>query len=228
MLNKPVQPKNKQGVEAINEALTLNYQSENLMNYYDKWANNYDRDVQDEQYNGPEYIADYLSQFSKNINHHLAVDPSNQHVSILDAGCGTGLVGLALHKKGYTHIDGFDLSNSMVTQARQTGAYQTLHGECDMLKEIPAYQDNQYDVIVCCGVFTTGHVPPIALKELIRITKQGGLVVSSTRKSYYDTTEFKTVCEQLQQTNHVKLIDYVMDAPYLAEEGAHYWAFEVL
>jgi 2-polyprenyl-3-methyl-5-hydroxy-6-metoxy-1,4-benzoquinol methylase len=119
---------------------------------------------------------------------------------------------------------------------RQTGAYQSLISGCNMLQRIPAYEESQYeandtlpsDVTVCCGVFTTGHVPPIALRELIRITQPGGVVIVSTMNSYYETTEFKSVYQRLQQAGHIKLIDCVMDAPYLAEEGAHYWAFEVL
>jgi len=84
---------------------------------------------------------------------------------------------------------------------RQTGAYRALISGGHILQTIPAYEESQYeandtlpsDVTVCCGVFTTGHVPPIALRELIRITKPGGVVLVSTRKSYYETTEFKRV-----------------------------------
>ena len=144
----------------------------------------------------------------------------------MDAGCGTGLVGIALREKGYRYIDGFDLCETMVAKARQTGAYRSLIGGCNMLQRIPAYSDNEYYVTLCCGVFTT--VPPIALRELIRITKPGGVVLVSTRRSYYETTEFKQTYEKLAQVGVIELIDCVMDGPYLAEEGAHYWAFKVL
>ncbi|WP_200817758.1 hypothetical protein, partial [Calothrix rhizosoleniae] len=77
------------------------------------------------------------------------------------------------------------------------------------------------------GVFTSGHVPPTALEELIRITNPGGLLLFSTRKSYYDNSDFSTVCNRLQEEGKVKLIHSVIDGPYIAEEGAHYWAFEV-
>jgi len=217
-----------QSWDAIHEALTLDYQPERLATYYDKWASSYDQDVRHEQYTGPEYMAHYLSQLLNNNNSALAVNPNKRSISILDAGCGTGLVGIALRETGYRHIDGFDLCDTMVAKARQTGAYRSLISGCNMLQRIPAYEENQYDVTLCCGVFTTGHVPPIALRELIRITKPGGVVLVSTRKSYYETTEFKSVYQRLQQAGHIKLMDCVMDGPYLAEEGAHYWAFQVL
>jgi ubiquinone/menaquinone biosynthesis C-methylase UbiE len=226
MLKESAQSHLNQSWDAIHEALTLDYQHERLATYYHKRATTYEQDVRHEQYTGPQYMAHYLSHFAGNSG--LAVDPRDRTLEILDAGCGTGLVGIALRETGYRHIDGFDLCDTMVAKARQTGAYRSLISGCNMLQRIPAYEDNQYDVTLCCGVFTTGHVPPIALRELIRVTKAGGVVLVSTRKSYYETTEFKSVYQRLQQAGHIKLIDGVMDGPYLAEEGAHYWAFEVL
>ncbi len=38
---------------------------------------------------------------------------------ILDAGCGTGLSGVALSKEGFTNIDGRDLSPEMLEQAEK-------------------------------------------------------------------------------------------------------------
>ena len=133
----------------------------------------------------------------------------------------------ALDSIGFQNIDGFDLSHQMVEQARQTEAYRSLIGGCDMTSRIEAFSDDQYQVTVCCGVFTLGHVPPIALEELIRITTPGGLLLVSTRKSYYDTSDFQLVVDRLQREDKCRLIDSVMDGPYIAEEGAHYWAFQV-
>jgi len=53
------------------------------------------------------------------------------------------------------------------------------------------------------------------------------LLLVSTRKSYYDTSDFKTTCDRLSEEGKFKLIDSVIDSPYIAEEGAHYWAFQV-
>ena len=223
MTNESVKP---QSGEIIHGAMDLEYNPQCLSQYYDQWSHTYDQDVFNEQYRGPRYIVDYLASLSS--NHDLSVDTGDQTVEILDAGCGTGLVGIALREKGYRHIDGFDLSDTMVAKARQTRAYRSLIGRCNMLQKIPSYSDNEYYITFCCGVFTTGHIPPIALKELIRITKPGGVVLVSTRVSYYETTDFKMTYEWLAQEGEIKLIDSVMDGPYLAEEGAHYWAFKVL
>ncbi|MDQ6961632.1 MAG: hypothetical protein Q9M28_03755 [Mariprofundaceae bacterium] len=45
---------------------------------------------------------------------------------------------------------------------------------------MPIIKNNQYDVTISCGVFTGGHVPPTSLEELIRVTKQEGLIILST------------------------------------------------
>ncbi|MEC4818649.1 MAG: class I SAM-dependent methyltransferase [Scytonema sp. PMC 1069.18] len=205
--------------DAIKEAHRLSYNPRKLEQYYDTWSGDYDTDVSNEDYSGPKFIADYLAKILEN--------DINQDMNILDAGCGTGLVGIALAQKGFRSIHGFDLSYRMVEKAEQTGVYTSLEGGCDMTCTIEAYQDNQYEVTVCCGVFTSGHVYPNALEELIRITKPEGLLLISTRKSYYENTDFQTTCDRLQEEGKVQLIDSVMDGPYIAEEGAHYWAFAI-
>jgi len=45
---------------------------------------------------------------------------------ILDAGCGTGLVGVALAERGARSIDGVDLSPGMIAKAKETGVYRRL------------------------------------------------------------------------------------------------------
>lgn len=215
---------NNQSWDAIKEAHGLSFNPEKLEQYYDKWASEYDQDVSNEDYSGPQFLADYLVQILKSDSE---TDSINWDISILDAGCGTGLVGVALKDKGFRKIDGFDLSHQMVEKAKATQAYQSLEGGCDINCRIRVYQDGQYEVIVCCGVFTSGHVHPIALEELIRMTQPGGLIIVSTRKSYYENSDFQTTSEQLQADGKVKLIHSVIDGPYIAEEGAHYWAYQV-
>lgn len=181
---------------------------------------------QSTRYIGPEYIVNYFENLEQD-SEEKSVDSSDRNIKIIDAGCGTGLVGTVLKQKGYQNVDGFDLSSGMVEKAKSTSSYKSLNSGIDITEKNEAYDDNQYDATICCGVFTTGHVPPTALYELIRITKPSGFVVVSTRKSYYEKTNFQQVCDRLQQENQVQLISCQKNGPYLAEEGAHYWAFQV-
>jgi len=219
---------NQSSFDAIKEAHKLSGDADVLRDYYDQWSQKYDHDVENEAYCGPEYISAYFDLLPKKLGKFLNLrDPE---IEILDAGCGTGLVGVALRRKGYKNVDGFDISPGMVEAAEKTDSYRKLEGgtECDLTQRIKYYADNQYDASISCGVFTLGHVPPTAIEEMIRFTKPGGLVVVSTRKSYYDSTNFQEECDRLQAEKKVKLVSSIIDGPYIAEEGAHYWAFEVL
>lgn len=213
----------KESDHAIHGALTLNYEPTKLVQYYDDWAGNYDQDVQSAGYSGPDYIADHLCYI---LQQHVQKASNSLDLKIIDAGCGTGLVGKALYERGYCYIEGFDLCPSMVAAAEKTEVYGALKSGCDLTRTLP-YLSDCYDVTVCCGVFTRGHVPPKALNELVRITKPGGILLVSTRKSYYDSTEFEDVCQQLEKAGLAKRIAQVMDGPYLKEENAHYWTFLV-
>ena len=205
----------------IKSSHTLSGKPDELEHYYEKWAKTYNRDVSNEQYCGPKYIIDFLAKVSNKAGNHKKYS----ELEILDAGCGTGLVGVVLQQQGYHTIDGCDLSDKMTKIAQKTGAYRALTEGVD-LNQMITFKTNQYDVTISCGVFTLGHVPPLALEELIRVTKPGGLVVITTRKSYYDSTDFQFVCDNLKNEGKIKVVDHVI-GPYIAEEDAHYWAFKV-
>lgn len=87
---------------------------------------------------------------------------------MLDAGCGTGLVGTELRNHGFTIVDGFDLSHAMVAHARRSGAYRDLHSGLDMnLKIDMDRMGGMYDLTICCGVYTTVHVTDESVELLI-------------------------------------------------------------
>ena len=64
--------------------------------------------------------------------------------SVLDAGCGTGLVGVALSQAGAKTIDGIDISSGMLDVARKSEVYSDLT-VVDTSKVIDK-QDQSYDV----------------------------------------------------------------------------------
>ena len=78
-----------------------------LMAAYKEWADKYDTDLIDEMgYVAPVIAGKLLLKY---VN-----DPA---VEILDAGCGTGLVGAFLSENGYSNITGLDYSPEMLSQA---------------------------------------------------------------------------------------------------------------
>ena len=216
--------------EKIKKALALDYDASTVSNYYQDWATSYDRDVAKEQYTAPGFIARYF----RNLARHAQFEPNQgevdflgEELNIIDAGCGTGLVGQALYELGYRGIDGFDLSHSMIEVAGGLGVYRQLTGGCDLIQGIPEFLDHQYDACLCCGVFTSGHVTPQVLPELLRITRPGGMVLISTRIGYSRDMDFPGYVESLEQQGQVKLVE-VKEGPYTAEEGAYFWALKAL
>ncbi|MGB0385506.1 MAG: class I SAM-dependent DNA methyltransferase [Ardenticatenaceae bacterium] len=132
---------------------------------YDEWAGDYDRDLIEEYgYIAPQIAAEAFAEYCPDSN-----------VFIIDYGCGTGLAGEQLKRRGYTNIDGLDISNCMLQEANKNGVYKKLLAG-DLTKTINL-ADGSYDAAICVGAFGNGHVEPEHLPEIIRTIKPEGLIV---------------------------------------------------
>ena len=107
----------------------------------------------------------------------------NNNCKILDAGCGTGLVGIELKKCGYSNIDGVDFSQNMLNLIPKN-IYRKIEN-VDLNNPLK-FNTNTYDMITCVGTFTYGHVKPHALDELIRITKNRGFICFTINEGVYE------------------------------------------
>lgn len=181
--------------------------SKDCMALYDRWAETYDDEVTDEAQNyvAPSLVAEAAIRYG--------LSNGSKNSIVLDAGCGTGLVGVALGAAKAKAIDGIDLSPAMLAEARKTGVYRDL-SVADMNAPI-AKADETYDVVSCVGTFTLGHVgPDPALRELIRVTKTNGIVVSTILEEIWVPGGFQAEVEKLKAEGSIKvlteeLIDYV-------------------
>jgi SAM-dependent methyltransferase len=135
---------------------------------YDAWAETYDTDMAQKGYRHPAVCLAYLAR-------HL---PSGS-APVLDAGCGTGLIGSWLGLVGYPEVDGLDLSEGMLAVAERKGVYRNLY-RLSLGGTLPL-ADAAYAGVVSAGVFTTGHVGPEGLDELVRICRPGGTVVVTVK-----------------------------------------------
>jgi predicted TPR repeat methyltransferase len=186
-----------------------------LQTYYGRWAQNYNRDLADQKWVCPEVTCDIVKA--------VATSYFRGEITILDAGCGTGLVGIGLKQRGFAIIDGIDLTNEMANLARQTGAYRHLNGGIDLNLPPSALPELPYDIVVSSGMFTHGHVEPAALLSLVDYCRKGGFVIVSTRASYAETTQFETFLNDKVLSLDVQLVFCVRDARHIKEESGHYW-----
>ncbi|KAJ5482328.1 hypothetical protein N7475_001140 [Penicillium sp. IBT 31633x] len=174
---------------------------------YEKWATTYEEEVGDSAQN---YVAPVLVAQAA-LKYGLSNGAAN--CVVLDAGCGTGLVAVALGMTKIKAIDGLDLSPAMLAIARRSGLYRDLT-VADMNRPIDK-ADGTYDLVSCVGTFTLGHVGPNpALRELVRVTKNKGIFVSTILEEIWVPGGFKAEVEKLVAEGLVKvvteeLIDYV-------------------
>jgi predicted TPR repeat methyltransferase len=165
------------------------------LSVYEKWAENYNHDVTEEKYIAPKLAGDCLK---KNL-----ASRNMESLRILDAGCGTGLVGEQLAKHGAKQIDGIDLSLKMIEVARRSDIYQSLK-EADLSGPLNILTQS-YDVVICIGTLTEGHVGPSAFDEFVRIIKPGGLVIATVRESVWQKNGYEAKVEALNEAGQVKM-----------------------
>ncbi|NVO12856.1 MAG: tetratricopeptide repeat protein [Rhodoplanes sp.] len=97
-------------------------------------------------------------------------------LDIADAGCGTGLVG-ALVKPRARKLDGVDLSDAMLAQARAKGIYDALH-RADLIEYLAA-RPAAYDAITCAATLIHfGDLAP-ALAAAAAALRDNGVLVAT-------------------------------------------------
>lgn len=149
-----------------------------LRENYDAWAADYDRDVESVRYCLPTVAAGLFGRY---------VEPDAGEV--LDAGCGTGLLGKPLQLLGYRALVGVDLSAKMLAQAESRGAYRELR-TMDLGARLD-FADGRFAAATALGVLTPGHAPPSALDEMLRVTRPGGHLIFSVSQPAYEDCGFK-------------------------------------
>lgn len=178
-----------------------------LMTVYDDWADRYETELLGEWgYASPQLTIVLLQR-------HTDIDGAK----ILDAGCGTGLVGELLANAGVRHLSGVDYSQGMLDKARDKGVYQTL-AKIDLNKPVPL-ESGSYDAITCIGTFTSTHVVPEAIRELVRLTRSDGVVVFTVRDDYWVATKFGDLLVEMHSEGMV-CIEEIRIEPYIQSEGS--------
>lgn len=159
--------------------------SKEVSDFYDTWAETYDEHLKEWDYRAPNYAAELLKRYV------------STGQAILDAGCGTGLTGKALHLAGYENISGIDISATSLDKADQLNVYSSLLVH-DLQQPLPI-QDNDYDALICIGVLTYIENCQSLFKEFCRIVKPGGHIAFSQRSDLFDTRKFHDIIAALEQ-----------------------------
>ena len=168
-------------------------------NLYRNWASTYDDDfAHRNKYVYPKSISSICAGL---------VDTTSQ-LSILDIGCGTGIVGTCLSELlGTSIIDGVDISPEMLEVAQSkiradaNPVYSQLF-EADLTKPI-SFADAKYDVAISAGTFTHGHLGPDALLNVLSVVRPGGRMVVGINKEHFGANGFNASLQQAQVSKRI-------------------------
>ena len=168
--------------------------NQQLEERYDQWAKEYDDDLADDfGYVMPRIGAETFGRFVP------------KDARVLDAGAGTGMVGVELKRLGYSDIEAMDMSAGMLNVARGKNAYGAFHQM--VMGERLGFDANSYDATICVGVLTLGHAPANSLDELVRVTKPGGVVGFTMRPDVYKNNGFREKQVELVSEGKWKLLE---------------------
>lgn len=173
---------------------------------YNDWAATYDEDTTA----GMGYVAPGLAA-------QRLVELVDPEATVLDTGCGTGLVGAALAERarGLT-VDGVDISPGMLEKAASLGVYRTL-STADLTKPLVA-ADSAYDAVICVGTLTGGHVGPEAFEEFARVVRPGGVVVATVNSLIWGSGGYPAYLEGMAGRGLVRIKE-TEERPYHEQEG---------
>lgn len=122
------------------------------------------------------------ARFLGMIDDYLAATRISEATTVLDLGCGTGVVARRIaRRKDFTgQITGVDLSPQLIDRARDLAASEGLgHNIVFEVGDIrsPVFQDSQFDVTVMHTLVSHLDDPGSALGEAARVTRKGGAIV---------------------------------------------------
>ena len=183
--------------------LDIVYQEKNstrLKKHYRDWASEYDKDLNAWGYAYPRELKKILIDKIR----------INKNAKILDAGCGTGYVAETLKDLNFSNIVGLDYSQDMLNIAKKKKIYKRLIKQS--LNKKTNLRSNQFNAVLCTGVLTSGHVGPVAIKELIRLTKKKDYLILSISESIYENFGFRKEIEK--RANEISKI--FISKPFIA------------
>ena len=140
--------------------------AESMRALYDAWSASYDEEVSRNGYATPGRCGAALAAHCK-----------NKGAPVLDFGCGTGLSGLALKLAGFETIDGVDLSEEMIDQARAKNVYRDL--SVIQAEDPFRHKPGDYAAIAAIGVIGAGAAPVEVFHRLMKGLGRDGKMVFS-------------------------------------------------
>lgn len=153
---------------------------------YSEFAPVYDQSVSDWGYRCWQTVAEALAQ-------HVPTDQP-----VLDAGCGTGLVGKALSGLGYRNLTGIDISADMLIHAEQSYCYRELRSQ-DLCQTPYPFSADSFAAVACVGVFSLIADPRPVLAEFHRLIRPDGWLIFTQQELLYHQYGYPEVLAEFER-----------------------------
>ncbi len=192
------------GQSLLENAYKLSTPEDNV-DYYNAFASSYDTDFADAL--GWHYPAAIAATYR---DAATVID-----APIADIGCGTGLVASALNFPR-DQIDGIDISPEMLRVSEEKQLYRSLY-KVDLTKALDEIA-NDYGAVLSAGTFTSGHLGPEPLENLLDIARAHALFVIGVKKVFFHEAGFEPVLRKLESGGLIKDLQ-VAEVPMYAKAG---------
>ena len=150
---------------------------EMMQQLFDSYASRFDQHLVEQlKYGVPSRVAEIIRE------RHPAADLqqsdlSGAGISVLDLGCGTGLLGVHLGKTGGAFV-GVDVSPKMLEKASRHGVYTDLR-QSELLEELQRTPAQSYDYLVANDVFIyVGDLSEVIPAAFTALRSGGALIFS--------------------------------------------------
>ncbi len=168
----------------------------------------------------------FLSEGHHDISEVIRSLKNKRDSKILEVGVGSGLT--LPHIPSTINYTGIDINQRMLQEAQKK---RKLLGRRKVTLEVMdakklAYKDNTFDLVVAASVITAVDSPLKVMKEMIRVTKKGGMIAIVANLQESDTLKSRMVrifdpitrkylgfrtdldLNQIQKLRNIKLVDY--------------------
>ena len=167
--------------------------AEESVELYEEWSPTYDNDMDQHGYATPARCAEALAGIADGFD-----EP------VLDYGCGTGRSGVELVSAGFRHVDGCDISASMLEVARNRSVYRRLL-TIEPDGELP-YRTGEYLHIAAVGVISVGAAPATMMDRLLDLLDTGGTLTFSFNDHTMQAAEYTARLAEFVDTSTVDLL----------------------
>ncbi|XP_027045502.1 methyltransferase-like protein 27 [Pocillopora damicornis] len=165
-----------------------------------------------------------LTESLHNALEEVYQDKAKDQIKIIDAGAGTGLIGVELKKLGYTNLCALDISAEMLKEAKKKEVYTefictSLNGQ-----PIPQIKSGQFDALICGGALSTGRIGSSAFVEMIRMVQTDGVLCFNIIKE--ELEHYQEMMTELEKAGEWMCMSKASSPFYAAEDlPSECWMF---